>query len=45
MNESTEEEAHSHDEQEVGQYGAEHGRLNHLNLPIPESYNADLEAG
>lgn len=42
MDQAAEEEAHSHDEQEVGQDGAEHGRLDDLDLAIPEGNNADL---
>lgn len=42
MDETSEEEAHSHDKQQVGQDGTKHGGLYHRDLTILECDDADL---
>lgn len=42
MNETAKEEAHAHDEEQVGQNGTKHRGLDNFNLAIFESDNADL---
>lgn len=42
VGEPAKEEAHAHDEQEVGEDGAEHGGLDDFDLVIPESDDANL---
>ena len=42
VGEAAKEEAHAHDEQEVGEDGAEHGGLDDFDLVILESDDANL---
>lgn len=42
MNEATKEEAHAHDQEQVGQDGSKHRGLNDLNLIFLEGNDTDL---
>lgn len=41
MDETTKNEAHAHDEEEIGQNRAKHGGLYDQDLAIPQSHNTD----